>query len=321
MSRVVALCGGIGGAKLALGLARVLPGDRLTVIANTGDDFEHLGLHVSPDVDTVLYTLSGRADPDRGWGRAGETWRFMDALGELGAETWFNLGDSDLATHVVRTDRLRAGARLTEVTRQIATAFGIEAEILPASDDPVRTTVETDAGALPLQHFFVRHRCQPRVSGVRFDGAATARPSPEALARLEAADLVILCPSNPWLSIDPILAVAPLRAALAGCAAPRIAVSPLIGGKAVKGPLSKMMAEMGIRPGTAAIAAHYEGLIDTLVVDSRDGDPGLAAPRIALADTLMTDLATREALARRVLELGGITGDGVTGGGVAGGAA
>ena len=269
---VVALCGGIGGAKLALGLYRYLGPDRLTVVVNTGDDFEHLGLHVSPDLDTVLYTLSGRNDPDRGWGRAGETWNFMAALEELGGATWFQLGDKDLALHVERTRRLRAGEPLSRITADIAERFGLMARILPMSEDPLRTVVLTPDGPLPFQHFFVRERCEPVVTGFGFEGAEDARAQPEVVEALADPGLqaVVICPSNPYLSIDPILAVPGLRTALADCMAPVVAVSPLVGGRAIKGPTVKIMGDLGIAATPQSIRAHYGGLLDGFVLDLED---------------------------------------------------
>lgn len=302
---VVALCGGVGGAKLAFGLAQVLPPERLTVIVNTGDDFEHLGLHISPDIDTVLYTLSGLADPVRGWGLAGESWNFMDALGRIDAEQWFLLGDRDLATHVERTRRLRAGESLSAVTAALAQALGIGAAIIPMSDDPVRTIVATPAGELEFQRYFVAERCEPVVTGLRFAGADAARIAPGVAAALARADLgaVIVCPSNPYLSIDPILAVRGMRGALAACGAPMIAISPLVGGKAIKGPTAKLMQELGITPDVAAIAQHYAGLVNRMVIDHADADHAgaLRCPTL-VAQTVMATDADRVALARTVLE-------------------
>ena len=269
--RVVALCGGVGGAKLAFGLDRLL-GDNLTVVVNTGDDFEHLGLMISPDIDTVLYTLGGLADKERGWGRANETWHFMTSLGELGGETWFNLGDRDLALHVWRTQALRSGQRLTDVVAAAARRFGVRAHIAPMSDDPVRTIVETDEGALPFQRYFVERRCEPRLKAVRFEGAERARPSAEVIEALRSHSLraIVVCPSNPYLSVDPIFAVPGLRDLIIETHAPVVAVSPLIGGAAVKGPTAKIMAELGVATSPAAIAEHYRGLLDGLVVDRAD---------------------------------------------------
>jgi LPPG:FO 2-phospho-L-lactate transferase len=309
--RVVALSGGIGGAKLALGLYRVLPAQALTVIVNCGDDFEHLGLAICPDIDTTLYTLAGLANTQLGWGRADETWTFMDALGSLGGETWFRLGDADLALHVERTRRLAAGESLSQVIQGVATRLGIKARIVPMSDEPLRTRILTPAGELAFQDYFVRQRCAPQVSGVRFDGAAAARPAPEAAAALSppAPDAIILCPSNPYLSMDPILAVPGVRALLRGTGAPVIAVTPLVGGEAVKGPTAKIMRELGVPLTPVAIARHYAGLIDGFVLDRRDASAaGEFACPVHITDTVMQDLADRERLAREVLRFAAVLG-------------
>ena len=301
---VLALCGGIGGAKLALGLYRHLAPGALSVAVNTGDDFEHLGLHISPDIDTVLYTLSGTDNPDTGWGRADETWTFMAALEALGGETWFRLGDGDLALHVERTRRLGAGESLSEVCAAFARRFGLDARILPMTGDPLRTVVHTPDGPLPFQHYFVRKRCEPRVTGVTFAGAEAARPNPEILRALAdpALGAVVICPSNPYLSIDPILAVPGMRIALGACPAPVVAVSPLVGGRAVKGPTAKIMAELGVPVTNAAIATHYEGLIDGLVLDRADRAEAaeIAVPAL-VTETVMTSLEDRIALAAAAL--------------------
>ena len=302
--RVVALCGGIGGAKLALGLYRVLDPGQLTVVVNIGDDFEHLGLHVSPDLDTVLYTLGGIADPERGWGRADETWSFMEALGRFGGETWFQLGDRDLVMHVSRTEWLRRGRGLSEFVSRTAHSLEISAEVLPMSDDAVRTIVETAEGDLPFQHYFVRRRCEPVVKGIRFQGASAAAPSPGVLDLLlnPALRAIVVCPSNPYLSVDPILSVPGIRDALANSAAPVIAVSPIIGGQAVKGPTAKIMQELGVAVNTQAIGAHYRGLIDGLIIDEVDAaDAARAGVPVMVTRTMMKDLADRERLAGGVV--------------------
>jgi LPPG:FO 2-phospho-L-lactate transferase len=297
---VVALCGGIGGAKLALGLARTLDPHDLTIVVNTGDDFEHLGLSISPDIDTVLYTLGGVADRERGWGRSGETWHFMEAVRELGGDAWFQLGDRDLAMHVERTRWLHEGGSLEAFVARASTALGIRARILPMTNDPVRTIVETSEGTLPFQRYFVEHRCAPVVRSLRFEGAARATPATGLLAALSdsATRAIVICPSNPYLSIDPILAVPGIRDALAKAHAPVIAVSPIIGGQAVKGPTVKIMAELGIDANTAAVAGHYRGLIDGLVVDEADSDEtaGVEVPVLATR-TLMIEIDDRDRLA------------------------
>jgi LPPG:FO 2-phospho-L-lactate transferase len=301
---VLALSGGVGGAKLALGLSRILPRDALTIIANTGDDFEHLGLRVSPDLDTLLYTLSGQDNPELGWGRRGETWNFMAALEALGGETWFRLGDGDLATHVERTRRLKAGERLSGIIDDFRRRLGIAARLIPMSDDPVRTRLRTAAGWLDFQDYFVRLRCEPVISELAFVGAEIARPHPNFLAALADSSLrvVVICPSNPFISIDPILALPGIRAALRDCPAPVVAVSPIIGGKAVKGPTAKMMAELGLPVDAAAVAQHYRDILDLYVADEEDAAAvaGLDVP-VVLARALMESLADREALAQAVL--------------------
>ena len=301
--KVVVLTGGVGGAKLVLGLTRVLPPDRITAIVNTGDDFEHLGLQISPDIDTLLYTLSRKANEQQGWGREGESWGFMDALRSLGGEDWFLLGDGDLAIHVLRTKRKAQGDRLSAITRDFAAAWGIEATILPMTDDNVATFVATDEGDLPFQRYFVERRCTPVVRSVRFEGAHSAAPAPGVLDALlsEETSAIFIAPSNPYLSIDPILSVPAIRAALAEAQAPVVAISPIVGGKAVKGPTAKLMGEMGVAVSPAAIASHYEGVIDGLLVDERD-QMDIALP-IASIDTLMITLDDRARVARTALKL------------------
>ena len=301
---VLALCGGIGGAKLALGLYQVVPPDRLTIVVNTGDDFEHLGLHVSPDLDTVLYTLAGWSDPVRGWGRADETWHFMESLKALGGPDWFRLGDRDLAMHVIRTRWLQRGETLTAFARHLGQRMEIRAHILPMSDDPVRTLVDTPEGSLAFQNYFVERACKPVVTGIRFDGSERALPSPELLQAFARPDLaaIVICPSNPYLSIDPLLSIAGIRTAMSATSAPVVAVSPLVGGKAVKGPTAKIMAELGIPATAQAIAAHYGDLLSGLVIDE---DDAAEAPRLGIptevTSTLMRDLNDRRRLARHVL--------------------
>ena len=304
---VLALSGGIGGAKLALGLTQAMPPESLLIVGNTGDDFEHLGLHVSPDLDTLMYTLSGKADPEKGWGLASESWAFMQALEALGGETWFQLGDGDLATHVERTRRLRAGESLTEITSDFCRCLGIVSRIVPVSDDAVRTIVETPDGDLAFQHYFVRERCQPTVSGFRFQGADVAQPNPlfwEVL-RNPSLQAVVVCPSNPFLSIDPILAVRGVREALRTCSAPVIAVSPLVGGDAVKGPTAKNLRELGHPVSATTVANYYRDFLDGFVVDTRDKATVPEIEKLGLSvevtDTLMTDLASKAALAKTVL--------------------
>jgi LPPG:FO 2-phospho-L-lactate transferase len=306
---VLALSGGVGGAKLALGLSRVLPAEALTVVANTGDDFTHLGLKVSPDLDTLLYTLCGLANEETGWGRKGESWTFMQALESLGGETWFRLGDGDLATHVERTRRLAAGESLSAITDDFRRRLGVSARLLPMTDDPVMTRLLTDEGWLDFQDYFVRLQARPMVRQILYEGAAAARPQPDVLAALadETLRLVVICPSNPFLSIDPILALPGLRAALAASSAPVVAVAPLIGGRAVKGPTAKIMSELGLSVDAAAVARHYHDILDLYIADEADaGTLGEIGLPVRYARTLMTTLADREALARAVLLAGGL---------------
>ena len=302
--RVVAFSGGVGGAKLVLGLSRLVPGEGLLVVANTGDDFEHLGLEVAPDLDTLMYTLAGLAHPEAGWGRAGETWSFMSALGALGGEGWFRLGDGDLATHVERTRRLARGETLSAITADFCRRLGVGARLLPMSDQPVRTMVETGSGALAFQRYFVERRCAPEVRGFRFAGLDRARPHPEWLGALARPDTlaVILCPSNPFVSIDPILALPGVREALRASPAPLVAVSPIVAGDAIKGPTAKMMRELGRPVRAAAVAAHYAGLLDGYVLDHADADEAAAvAAPCRTAATRMRDERDKVRLAEEVL--------------------
>ena len=305
---VVALSGGIGGAKLALGLYRVLPPGTLTVVCNPGDDFDHLGLRICPDADTVLYTLAGIANPEAGWGRAGETWKFMDALATLGGETWFRLGDGDLALHIERTRRLADGEPLSHIAADVAGRFGVHARVVPACDEAVRTVVRTPEGRLAFQHYFVRDRCEPAVNGFEFEGAERARPCGAVLEALADDSLrcVVVCPSNPFISIDPILAVPGMRAAIRAAAAPVIGVSPIVGGRAVKGPTAKMMRELGLEVSNRAIERHYEDLVDGWIIDCADAADAAGFDRpVRVAPTLMRTAADKDTLARVVLELAG----------------
>ena len=287
---IVALAGGVGGARLARGLAQVA-GAGLSVVVNTGDDFDHLRLRICPDLDTVTYTLAGIANPQTGWGIAGETWNFMAQNAVLGEPDWFRLGDRDLATHVLRTRMLREGRTLTEVTAHLAGRFGIAAAILPMTDAPVRTRVETMEGILDFQDYFVRRQCNVPITGLRFDGAAGAQATPEVTAALDRAQAIIFCPSNPYVSIDPILAVGGLRSRLEERGVPRLAVSPIIGGKAVKGPAAKMMAELGHAVSSLTVAKKYVGLIDAMVIDREDAhlahDIEALGLRVLTTQTLM----------------------------------
>lgn len=302
---VLALSGGIGGAKLALGLARILNPGALMVVANTGDDFEHLGLHISPDIDTLTYALAGVQNHQTGWGRCDETWSFMETLGELGGETWFKLGDRDLALHVERTRRLRAGEKISTIASAISRSFGISSRIVPMTDDRVRTRVITPNGMLDFQRYFVEAQCVPKVTGFVFDGAARAQAHSEVVAMLKNPDLraVIICPSNPYVSIDPMLALSNLRAALASCAAPVIAVSPIIGGRAIKGPTAKIMNELGHTVDVLTVAAHYHALIDGFIIDTADAHmAGKLALPVVVRPILMHNISDREELANATLE-------------------
>jgi LPPG:FO 2-phospho-L-lactate transferase len=299
---VVALSGGVGGAKLALGLSRVLPPDELLVVCNTGDDFEHLGVSVSPDIDTVMYTLAGLANLELGWGRRDETWSFMETIEALGGESWFRLGDRDLAVHVERTRRLAAGECLSAVTAEFCTRLGIAARVVPMTDARVRTKVRTDDGWIEFQDYFVRQQCRPVVRELVFEGATKAKPQADFLAALKGGGVraVVICPSNPFISVEPILAMRGVRKALAQCGAPVVGVSPIIGGRAVKGPTAKMMAELGLDASAAGVAARYGELLDGFVVDHEDAGSVLL-PEIAVAQTLMKSIEDRENLARAVL--------------------
>ena len=293
---------------MARGFARALEDPaRLTVAVNTADDFVHLGLAISPDLDTVLYTLAGIENAEQGWGRADETWSFMLAMEKLGGETWFKLGDKDLALHVFRTRALAEGRTLSAVAAEAARIFDVASEILPMSDDRVATVVETDTGTLTFQDYFVRRRCQPSVKGFRFIGADTARPLPRLMERLAEPTLraVVIGPSNPFVSIAPILALKGIDEAIRRCRAPVIAVSPLVGGRAVKGPAAKMIAEMGGEPTVGWIAERYAGLIDGIVIDEADRDAAgaISGPRARVAKTVMRNDADRATLAAEVLAL------------------
>ncbi|WP_284259935.1 2-phospho-L-lactate transferase, partial [Acidocella aquatica] len=302
--RTAVLTGGVGGAKLVLGLAQILPPENLTAIVNTGDDFTHLGLAISPDIDTLLYTLSGKANAAQGWGREGESWSFLAALRTLGGPDWFQLGDGDLALHVLRTAALASGQPLSQIIANFAQAWNIGPAVLPMTDGRVATMLTTDEGELDFQHYFVARRCAPKVSAIRFAGAAQAAPAPGVLAAIAQAEAILIAPSNPYLSIGPILAIPGIAAALKAAKAPIIAISPIVGGQAVKGPTAKLMAELGIAITNTAIAAHYAGIIDGLLLDQRDPPKGPGIPHAA-ADTLMHTLEDRIRVARAALALAG----------------
>jgi len=302
--RVTCLSGGVGGAKLARGLQDALAPGELTVIGNVGDDVEVLGMHVSPDLDSVLYALAGLNDEERGWGRAGESWRTLGAAVEWGGAGWFMLGDLDLGLHLVRTEALRDGDRLSAVTARLVEAAGLETRLLPATDDPLRTFVVTEeAGRLAFQEWFVARRHADEVDGIELEGAEAARPAPEVVEAIEGADLLVVAPSNPYVSIGPILGVPAIRDALAGRDARCVAVSPLIGGRAVKGPLDRMLTRMAGGTTPAHLAGRYEGLIDVLVIDRADAPADAHVPLI-VTETLMRDRASARALAETVLEAG-----------------
>jgi len=307
-ARYLAITGGVGGAKLALGLANILPPGQLAFAVNTGDDFRHLGLHISPDIDTLMYTLSGENNTATGWGRKGESWQFMGALAQLGGETWFQLGDKDLAVHVERTRRLAAGESLTSATLALAASLGIAHPIWPMSDDSVSTQVVTAGGPLAFQHYFVRDKCAPVVTGFAFQGSVNAKINPEILNWLEQPDLagVILCPSNPFVSVDPLLSLPGMRERLARCRAPVIAVSPIVAGAAIKGPAAKMMHELSLPVSATSVLQHYADFLDGFIVDALDagleGEMGKSGVTIMKAQTVMDSLEDRIALARVCVE-------------------
>jgi len=297
--KIVALAGGVGGAKLAHGLAQILKPEELTIIVNTGDDFEHYGLYICPDLDTVCYTLAGLANQETGWGRGNESWNVLDNVSKLGGPDWFRLGDHDLGTHLERTRRLELGDSLSKITRHFCITWGVRHTVLPMSDQPVRTIVETDEGNLAFQEYFVHRRCGPRVRGFRFDGVDMAEPAPGAREAIQAADAVVICPSNPWVSIDPILKIYP------NINKPMVAISPIIGGESVKGPAAKMYRELGIEPSALAVARHYEGLAANFVLDEVDAQLNESIRGLNMhtlvTNTLMRSHEDRRQLARAVL--------------------
>lgn len=315
--KVVALAGGVGGAKLVDGLAKILPGDALTVIVNTGDDFDHLGLRICPDLDTVCYTLAGIANPETGWGRAGESWHALETIDQLGGPTWFRLGDYDLGVHLERTRLYSSGVALSQICRHFCSIWDIKPLVLPMSDHKVATIVHSDEGDLPFQDYFVRRRCEPRVSGFSFDGAAEANPAPGVLEGIRNADLIVICPSNPWVSIDPILAVQGIRYAIVSRqkSTPVIAVSPIIQGKTIKGPAAKMFTELGISPSARSVAEHYgslqeEGLLTGFVIDNLDVDERASIDKLDLnsfvTNTIMETEDDRKKLAIDIIRFAGL---------------
>jgi len=310
--KIVALAGGVGGAKLAHGLAQILPPEDLTIIVNTGDDFEHYGLYICPDLDTVCYTLAGLANPETGWGRVNESWNAFQNFSKLGGPDWFRLGDQDLGTHLERTRRMKGGDSLSQITKDFCKAWGIKHTVLPMSDQPVRTIVEADEGDLVFQEYFVHRRCEPRVKGFRFEGADRAEATSGAREAIHTADAVIICPSNPWVSIDPILRVLsltptplPLGEGRRGEGKNVIAVSPIIGGETVKGPAAKMYRELGIEPSAFAVANHYRGLATGFVLDAIDAQlkqsVGGLNMHVLVTNTLMKSHENRRQLANEVL--------------------
>ena len=304
--RVAVLSGGVGGARFMRGVVTVAdPGD-VSIIGNVADDLEVLGLHISPDLDSILYTLTGLADEERGWGRADESWHALETVGRLGGEDWFKLGDRDLGVHLVRTEKLRSGASLSAATEEIARSLGLEARLLPATDDPVRTFLETPAGTFPFQTWFVARGHRDEVDAVHYAGAPEAAPAPGVLAALAEANVILIAPSNPYVSIGPILAVAGIREALERRTAPCVAVSPLIGGRAVRGPADRMLARLAGGTTPAHVASCYAGLIDALVVDEADAPATLPAGiRPVVTRTLMTDLDASCRLAAAALDAAG----------------
>jgi LPPG:FO 2-phospho-L-lactate transferase len=302
--RVTILTGGVGGAKLALGLCHAISAADVTAIVNTGDDFTHLGLSISPDIDTLLYTLAGKANPAQGWGRADESWSFMEVVRSLGGEDWFALGDGDLALHVLRTQRLHQGDPLSAIIADFAAAWRIPARILPMSDDSVATRVLTPEGELDFQHYFVNRKCAPAVQAIRFVGAQAARAAPGVVEALrdEHSRAILIAPSNPFLSVDPILAVPSIRQALLDTRVPVVAVSPIVAGEAVKGPTAKIMRELELDVSADTVSRHYADLLDGMLIDARDPPTALDLPH-ARADTLMKTLEDRIRVARAALDL------------------
>ncbi len=302
---IVALAGGVGGAKLAYGLAQLVPPEKLTIIVNTGDDFEHLGLHISPDLDTVMYTLAGVANPGTGWGVKDESWGMMTALARYGGPTWFQLGDRDLATHLLRSNWLREGYPYNWVTNELCRRLGVRCTVLPMSEQPVRTMIQTAEGELAFQEYFVRRRCEPAVKNIRFDGVDEAQPSREVTHAIRTADAIIFCPSNPFVSIGPILAIPALSRMISAVKVPKIGVSPIVKGEALKGPAAKMMTELGMEVSAVGVANHLKDVLTGFVIDHLDEqhqdaitDMGL---RTLVTATIMTNNEAKVGLAEEVL--------------------
>jgi LPPG:FO 2-phospho-L-lactate transferase len=301
--KIVALAGGVGGAKLADGLAQLLLPEELTIVVNTGDDFEHFGLYICPDVDTICYTLAGLANLETGWGRHGETYNALNNIQELGGPSWFRIGDKDLATHLERTRRLHEGELLSQITQSFCRAWGVRQAIIPMSNQPVRTMVNTsDYGDLAFQEYFVHLNCEPKIKGVRFAGIETADPAPGILEAIEKADTIVLCPSNPWVSIDPILALRNIRTALALKTV--VAVSPIIAGQTIKGPAAKMFAEQGLEPSALAVAHHYEDFLSGFIMDIKDKEQAKELSiQVTVTQIIMKTRDDRCRLAQDVLNL------------------
>jgi len=306
--KIVALAGGVGGAKLVEGLSWVLKPKELTVIVNTGDDFIHLGLKICPDLDTVCYTLAGYANPATGWGRSQETWMALETMGILGGPTWFRIGDQDLGLHLERTRRMKEGFSLSEITQQFCAAFGVEVKVLPMSDDDVQTIVFTKQGELQFQEYFVHQACRPQITGFRFDGIENAASAPGVIRAIQSADLIVFCPSNPWVSLDPILSVSGIKRALLDKAI-IVGISPIIGGTTLKGPAAKMYTELGISPSALAVANHYQDLLTHFIFDRIDASLDASIQNLGLktkvTNTIMKTQTEKIRLAKEVLEFGG----------------
>lgn len=304
---ILALAGGVGGAKLALGLCGVLEPDQLSIVVNTGDDEEFHGLHVSPDVDTVMYTLAGISNAEMGWGIQDESFRTLERLRKYGADAWFNLGDLDLATHIRRTDLLSQGQTLSQVTQSLSAALGVRHPIYPMSDENVRTVLSTDMGDLAMQTYFVKHRSEPVVSDIRFEGDVDARPSPGFATALESSESLVFCPSNPFISVAPILAVQGVRRAIEGFQGLRVAVSPIVGGQAIKGPAAKLLHELGHDVSCVGVARQYVGLCDVFIIDNQDRhlaqEIDQLGMRVEIMDTIMNTYEDKVRLARLICEL------------------
>ena len=306
-SKVLALAGGVGGAKLALGLRDILDEESLAIVVNTGDDEEFFGLHVSPDLDTVMYTLGGISNPDTGWGISGETFRSLNRLRQYGADTWFNLGDLDMATHIRRTQLLGQGNTLSEVTNSLCSSLGIAHSIFPMTDDTLRTVVITEISEMSFQEYFVKNRCDPRVVSLRFDSPSECSPSPGFVTALNESDLLVFCPSNPFLSVDPILAVTGVRKKIENFRGARIAVSPIVGGEAIKGPAGKILRELGHEVSCVGVAKRYVDLCDVFIIDNVDADLASTIEklgmRVVVTNTIMNNDQEKRTLAQEILSL------------------